>query len=369
MKKIPKFYRDKPIFGVDIGHSNIKVVQIDSKNNGKHIVKAFGSMELPNEIISSGVVVDPPVVAKELLTLLRHSVKGNITSRRVVGSLPSRYTYNRNFYFPKLKTEELKDAIYLEIEQSVPIPSADLIVAYDVFDMSNRLDQNGKPIPITDDQYFEVIVTAAPRRLIDSYSRIFDEAGLELCAIETSIQSLNRLVGVADDKSTITLLMDIGVYSIDMGVVDSEVRVATVIDGGSHAFTQNIAKQCNVSIKAADIIKFKHGLNAGPYQEAVTKALQPQLDNLILEVKKIMRFYKERSGSRGGVKQIITTGGGASMPGLSDYLINALRMPVRMCNVWENMHFGKLKKPGLYSNSSFATATGLALLHPKDIDK
>lgn len=369
MKKIPKFYRDKPMFGVDIGHNNIKVVQVDSKSNGKRIVKAFGSMELPNEIISGGTVVDPPVVAKELITLLQHSVKGSITSRRAVGSLPSRYTYNRNFYFPKLKAEELKDAIYLEIEQSVPIPSADLIVAYDVFDMSNRLDQNGKPVPITEDQHFEVIVTAAPRQLIESYSRIFDEAGLELCAIETSIQSLNRLIGIADDKSSITLLMDIGVYSIDMGVVDSEVRVATVVDGGSHGFTQQIAKQCNVSIKAADIIKFKHGLNPGPYQEPVTAALKPQLDNLVKEVNKIMRFYKERSGSRGGVKQIITTGGGASMPGLSEYLINSMRMPVRMCNVWENMQFGKLKKPGLYSNSSFATATGLALIRPKDIYK
>ncbi len=368
MQKIPTFYRDKPIIGVDIGQHTIKIVRIDVGKKDYHDVRGYGSADFTKPIIQSDMIIDPAATGNDIRNLLNQTLGSDtIGDRRVVGSLPTRYAYIRSLYFPKLKSKELRDAINLELEQSVPIPVADLVVSYDVFDAKPHKDKDGHEVPVSADQAIEVVVTAAPRKLIDSFCQAFVEAGLELAAIETSIQSLNRLIGFADDKSSTTLLVDIGDNSVDMCVVDSVIRVVTMVDGGGRSFTQQIAKHYDVPQKVAEGLKFKYGLGVGKYQAGMREALTPPLSVLIKEIQKIMRFYEERSGPQGGVQQIITTGGGANMPGLSDYLIDTLRLPVRMCNVWQNMNFSSIEKPKIYDDSTYATAAGLALLDIREI--
>ena len=40
---IPVFYRDKPVFGFDIGHDNVKVMQID-RSGKKDTVLGYGTV-------------------------------------------------------------------------------------------------------------------------------------------------------------------------------------------------------------------------------------------------------------------------------------------------------------------------------------
>jgi type IV pilus assembly protein PilM len=80
------------------------------------------------------------------------------------------------------------------------------------------------------------------------------------------------------------------------------------------------------------------------------------------------RFYQDRSSSHKKIEQVIILGGGANMPGLADYLTDQIRIPARMCNPWLNLKFGKLQPPHQLEKTLYATAAGLALITPKEIN-
>ena len=82
----------------------------------------------------------------------------------------------------------------------------------------------------------------------------------------------------------------------------------------------------------------------------------------------MIRYYEERYGDDRKIKQIVTVGGGANMPGLSDYMISSLRLPVRMSNPWElRVKFDHLEAPSNVECSMYVTVAGLSLMKPKEI--
>ena len=81
----------------------------------------------------------------------------------------------------------------------------------------------------------------------------------------------------------------------------------------------------------------------------------------------MVRYYEERTGAGRKIDQVVTMGGGANMPGLADYLTNSLRLPVRICDPWEDLDFHKLQPPTASEKSMYVTAFGMALIKPKEI--
>jgi Tfp pilus assembly PilM family ATPase len=83
----------------------------------------------------------------------------------------------------------------------------------------------------------------------------------------------------------------------------------------------------------------------------------------------MIRYYEERSGFSENRKigQVITMGGGANMPGLSDHMTDILRLPVRMCDPWQRLDFSSLQPPNSTEKSMYVTVAGLSLLNPKEI--
>ena len=91
------------------------------------------------------------------------------------------------------------------------------------------------------------------------------------------------------------------------------------------------------------------------------------IDQMLKEVKRMIRYYEERSGTHRKLTQIVTMGGGANMPGLSEYMTDSLRLAVRMCDPWQNLDFGGLQPPSRVEKSLYITVAGLALLNPQEI--
>jgi type IV pilus assembly protein PilM len=81
----------------------------------------------------------------------------------------------------------------------------------------------------------------------------------------------------------------------------------------------------------------------------------------------MIRYYEERSDTESKIAQVVTMGGGANMPGLSEHLTNLLRIPVRMCDPWQHLDFGKLQPPNTVEKSMYVTVAGLSLADPKEI--
>ena len=131
MQKIPKIYRDSPVFAVDIGHNNIKVVEVVHKKS-KHYVRAYGVKDLDPKLIDKGVILDSEKVATHLRKLIKFDVSGKISAKRAVLGVPARFAYSRAVFLPKMKQEDIKEAVMLEVEQNIPVPASELYISYEV---------------------------------------------------------------------------------------------------------------------------------------------------------------------------------------------------------------------------------------------
>ena len=348
-------YKDKPLFGLDVGTSSIKVMQLEQiKSNQKtRRVQGYGSIQYDKAAIADGKIKEPDLVAKAIKELFESSLIGDITTRRVAMSLPVARTYNRVLSLPLLKTKELDEAVRLEAEQYIPVPIEELYIDYDVIS--------------SNDKGLEVLLSAAPKKIVDSYATLTELLGLEIVALETSISASGRLVGNAENNDVPTILVDCGSLSVDITIYDKQLIVTGTIPGGGDTFTELIAKKLDVSNQIAHTIKTKYGIAFSKKQDEIIQAIEPILHSMIKEIKKMVRYYEERDGSKKKIGQVITLGGGANLPGLSEYLTDKLRLPARMCNPWTNLDFHKLQPPNEVEKTMYITAAGLSLINSKDI--
>lgn len=348
-------YKDQPLFGLDIGTSSIKVMQISEpkKSHKKQKILGYGSAQYDKDAIIDGVIEKPDVVAKAIKELFEEGLIGEVTTRRVAMTVPVARTYNRVMNLPGMAKKDLDQAVRLEAEQYIPVPIDDLYVDYNV---TTRTKDNN-----------ELLVSAAPKKLIDSYMVLAELLGLEVAAIETTIAASGRLVGNAERNDVPTILIDFGSLSVDVTIFDTQLIVTGTVPGGGDTFTELIAKKLDVSNQVAYTIKTKYGLGVSKKQKEIQEALNPILSSLTKEVKKMVRYFEERGTSDKKIGQVITMGGGANLPGLSEHLTNELRLPARMCSPWTNLDFGKLQPPNEIEKTMYITAAGLALIKPREI--
>jgi len=349
----PLFYREKPVFGFDVGHNSIKVMQIDSSSK-RTAVTGYGNIEFDSKAVNNGVIVDTEEVAKQVYTLVTKHMIGSLNAGRVAASLPVANTFNRILTLPQMNKNELHQAVLLEAEQYIPMPIDNLYIDYEIAHTYK-------------DKGVEVLLVAAPKTLVDSYIKLFDMLGLELALLETSINAVSRAVAHADNTGVPTLIIDFGSVSSDLSVFDETVRVTGTAEGGGDTITNLIAKKMKITDRQAYTIKTRYGLNAGKKQKQIYDALDPLLKKLLGEVKKMTRFYEDRATTHKKIEQIIILGGGANLPGLSTYLTDKVRLPTRLVDPWQNLSFGNLQPPHKLETTLYTTATGLAMANPKEI--
>lgn len=346
------FYQDKPIFGLDIGFSNIKVMQVDITRKQPAVI-GYGVGEFNPQFMKDGVIVDHEGMAKAGLELFKRRMIGEVTTPRVAMTIPAARTYSRVIKLPKLANKELADAVRMEAEQYIPVPVDQLYMDH------NIIAQTDKEI--------ELFAVAVPRKIVDSYILFARLLGLEPVAMQTSIEAATRLFIRSEFSDTPTVLVDFGSKSSDITILDKTLIVTSTMTGGGDDFTNRIADKLNVSTAEAQIIKTKYGLSISKKQREITEAIKPMVEQLSKEIRRMIRYYEERSGTERKINQVVTMGGGANMPGLSEALTSNLRLPVRMSDPWHYVQFSKLQPPSNVERSLFVTVAGLALINPREI--
>lgn len=335
-----------------MGFSSLKVMQLDAKKKLTEVI-GYGITHFDPAAVLDGVIINPESVAKSLNDLFKQHLVGDITANRVVLSVPATRTFTRIITLPKLNSKDLAEAVRLETEQYVPVPYEELYVDH----MVSTTSEKGQ----------EILVIAVPRKIVDSYMVLTDLLGLEVVSVESTVSAAMRLFVQSEQSDVPTVLVDLGSSSSDITVYDAGLIVTSTVPGGGDSFTAAISQKLKVSDEEAQIIKTKYGLGLSKKQAEITECMLPILDQMIKEVRRVIRYYEERSGTQRKVGQIVTMGGGANMPGLSGHLTNVLRLPVRVCDPWQHVGFSGLQPPNNEEESMYVTVAGLALTNPKEI--
>lgn len=349
---VPKFFEDKPLFGLDVGHSSVRAIQL-TKGRSRLRVQGYGMTTFDPSAIKDGVIVKPELVAYAVQNLFKHNLVGSITTNRVAISVPVSRAFTRSIDTPKVPESEIAEMVRTEVEQYIPAAYESLYVDY-----SQAVDAKGK---------MSIFIVAMPRKIVDSYVTLTRMLGLEAVLVQTSIGAGTNLFSRDPQSDLPTVLVDFGSESADITIFDKNPIVSGIAACGGEQISQIIAKTLDVTEHEAVIIKSRYGLSISKKQKQIEAALAPILSLLTREVRRTIRYYDERTKAKRPIAQIIIMGGGANMPGLADYLTRDLRLAVRSFDPTAYLDFGRLQPFNMSERMSYVTATGLASYRPSEV--
>lgn len=346
--RVPLIYRDAPQFGFDIGTHTVKVVQL--KPGSKTNLQGFGYAYFPREAVVEGIIADPEQVAEVVKPLLHKLSYGKLTAKRVVTALPTAKLFTRTLTLPHMSASELDQAVRYEIEQYVPVPLNDLYIDYEVIRMATSQDDQS-----------EILTIAAPRAIVDSYVKLFDLLDLEIGAFESGITAVVRALLHSGDAGASTLVMDIGSLETDLTIYQKYTPLTASVPVGGDSFTDTLTKKLSLKRDQANEIKVKFGIGPSGLHDKILPAIEPDIQAIIKEVKRVIKYYEERGKGKQKISAIAISGGTASMPGLGEYLQDKIGLPLRVADPWRNINTKKAHLETNHEAPLYTTAVGLAL--------
>lgn len=347
------FYKDKPIIGIDISNTGIKIMSVDVK---RWLVLGHGATDLDPIKLKESLEGRSTYLAESLKILISEKLIGKLPSNHAVVSIPTAKSFSRTFTLPTSVQKNMHDAVIIEAEQYIPVPIETLYIDYEIIEKTKH--------EIT------ILMSAVPRTIVDNCLLALEAVGMRTVMIEPSISSVGRLITIAEDGQLPSIIVDISPASTDIAVLDNGyIKVTGGLAIGANTFTLDIAKKLNISIENAHQLKVLNGLSAGPRQEKITNALKPTLDRMTVEIRKVMRYYDERLANGNKLEQLLIVGAGSNVPGIGEYFTNELVMPARVASPWQKLEFGKLPEPTKQFRSRYITVAGLASIKPGKILK
>ncbi|HZM63620.1 MAG TPA: pilus assembly protein PilM, partial [Candidatus Saccharimonadales bacterium] len=240
-----------------------------------------------------------------------------------------------------------------EAEQYIPGHAQNLYLDYYIL----REDQEG----------IEAFIVAMPKKIIDSYMVLARMLGLDVVLLDTTIGANARMFSHDAASKVPSLLVDFGTDSTDITVFNKgTVALATASFGGDD-LTRAIARSLNVSPNEGLILKSRYGLTASNVREPILAAIEPALDRLVKEIQRTIRYYEQRYINEPTIGQIVAMGGGANMPGLTDYLTDRLKLTTKVFDLMPYIDFGDLKHFYNADRASYITAAGLAIVDSNEV--
>lgn len=346
------FYKPKPLIGLDISQTGVKVMAVDPKH---WLVLGYGSLDLdPSKVQASLDNPEDTYLAENISALLQQNIVGSLHSDHVVVGLPTGRTFSRTFTLPATEEKHIAGAVEVEADQYIPIPLGSLYVDYEVIERTK--------------DKITVIMSAVPRVLVDTCLTAVRNAGLTPVIAEPSINAVARVLEATEEGHLSTLIVDIGAASTDIAVLDkSVIRVTGSVGIGGNTFTLDIAKKLGIALENAHQYKVLNGLNPGPRQAKLATALRPSLTRIATEIRKVIRYYNERLVDDRKIEQVLIVGAGANVPGIGEFFTNELVMPARVASPWQKLDFGSLPEPNKQFRPRYITVAGLASVKTEEI--
>lgn len=332
-------------FGLDVGSYRLKVVQL-TRSGDQYRLAAIGSCPSTQKGLLSEAESDLTALAEAIKKLYQET---KITTKNVVVSLPQDQVFTQVITLPKLSEEELSSALKWEAEQYVPIPLAEVTLAHQIVGTTKE-DMKEK---------LEVLLVAAPTRLINKLVQVLNTAGINPVSLETEILALVRsLVG---SNSEVSLLVDLGAKATDMAIVDGGAVVFTrSIPTAGEALTRAVATGLGLGAEQAEAYKKAYGLDPGKLKGKVSGAIEPILDVIVKEMENTLQFYQAEKGKT--ARRVLLAGGTAGLPEVVGLLAEKLSLEVQLgdpfVKVVKDELFNKIPKNDL---PLYAVALGLAM--------
>ena len=337
----------KDVFGLDIGSSSVKAIQLYRENDGYRIVAA-GCVKIEHE------GSDDRIKDNNLVKAVRKCVKGaRLKTKYAVCGVCGQEVAARRFKFPILQKDEIANSVLFEAEQVCPFESGRYVVDYQVTDtVTNQNEKNHQTIGV---------LTAATPYAIGFKTQLARSGSLKCVLMDVDGLALLNCLAACEKpkKGQTTAILDIGSMYTNLAVLSSDgTPFVRDIPHGGDSMIEHIKNRFNLSSEVVQDILW----NSGQKTKESRDLIEGASSTLIADISRTLNYIEIQEAEK--VDKILICGGLAYANGFVELLKNKLKQEIALWNPLTNMRYGS-GVPGIdiikNQGSSLALAAGLAM--------
>ncbi|MEO7364507.1 MAG: pilus assembly protein PilM, partial [Candidatus Saccharimonadales bacterium] len=293
-------------FGLDIGTSGIRLVQLKGGNPGTLVKYAYIPID-PN-LAASDSKADQKKLADAVSQLVGQA---NVTTRNVAVGIPSARVFTTVADVDRLPANEMAQAIQFQADALIPTPMAESKIDWALLGDSPA-----------DKTKQEILLSSVPNGFIEERLDMLEGIGLNVIAFEPDNLAMARSLLPVEPTSAGQLVLDVGGRSTDLVVSFNGVpHLTRAIPTGVEAIVRAASQNLNIDLKQADQFVNKFGLSKDKLEGQVYQAISGTIELLSAEVEKSIKFFQARYTDV-KIERIIVTGGASVIPEFPLYLAN-----------------------------------------------
>ncbi|PIZ94857.1 MAG: hypothetical protein COX81_02370 [Candidatus Magasanikbacteria bacterium CG_4_10_14_0_2_um_filter_37_12] len=374
------FHKNDSYLGIDIGAHGIKVVEL-RKFKGRPQLWTYGIADheidihmsemkdkTPEELVEEEKIVgkkvkkgdssisggtfgaDDPRVDKYAELLKNVLEKAKTTTRRVTASLPVSHIFHAIVTLPLVNENEVDTIIQAELKKVLNRPVEEMQIVHQ--QIPDELAKQKK--------YMRVLVTAAPKVLVEFYSAIFARAGLELRELETEALAIERSL-VGRDTSTM-MVVDVGAERTNFFIIDQGLPMThrSVQIGGD---TINNILSGRLGVGGDIVEQVKTDTSRLDWTKINTSLFDSVTGPVVKEIEYSFDLFLSQLGNQNKrPEKIVLTGGSSFFPLLKQQIEKHFEMKVFVGDPWARVVYQQDLKVLLDSiGPRMAVSIGLAL--------
>jgi type IV pilus assembly protein PilM len=344
--------QSKPLIGVDISASAVKMLELSETGNGGRKVERYAIAPLPKEAVADGNIANAEAVEKAMQTAWK-SLKSS--TRNIAMALPASAVIAKKLIQPKdTSLEDIETIATEEAGQMAPFPMEEVTFDFQVLGPSERNPEE-----------IEILVVVTKKDRVEERVAVAESVGLKTVVMDVdNYAALRAFEQIAfqlphQGKNELIAIIDIGAGTTHINILhDNRPVFQREHPFGGQILTQEIVRRFEMQPEEAEDAKRK-GLLPDTYDAEV---LRPFMDTVAMEISRALQlFFSSTPYHR--IDHILLAGGCASIPGLDELVYGKLQSSTLIANPFARMSVSSQVKPRQLSADapSLFVACGLAL--------
>jgi type IV pilus assembly protein PilM len=306
------------VIGLDVGTNAVTVAEVVPGTPPRLV--AFGQVALARDVMREGEIVDADAVTAAIarlrteLGLRRARVRVGVASPRLIV---------RQIEMPVMTREELAGALRFQAQELIPIPLDEAVIDFAIL---------GTVETTPGESVMQVLLAAAHSATVTRLVDAVEGAGLGVESVDLVPLALIRSLAhsVSDNGHGAEGIVSFGGGVTCVVVHENGIpRFVRVLGSGGRELTDAVAAGLEVPFETAESIKRQVGNIGDDVVARARTALERPLASMLDEVRSSLDYYRNQPGAA-RLLRVVTTGGGALLPGIVDRLSTLVGLPVQL---------------------------------------
>lgn len=332
-------------FGLDIGTTAVRVVQLAPSGAGKWSLRHYGYAPIDINTATADSVEAKHRLGEVIMTVVGQS---GIKTKNVAIGLPANKTFITVVDMPTVSPVELKSSIKYQLDQFIPMAVDDAKVDWAVLGQS-----------LHDPTQQEVLLASTAMTYAEERLDMVEGLGFEVIAAEPDPLAMIRSV-LPPRANEAQVIVDLGEQSINVAITYAGApRLVRTIPNGVETLVRAAVQNLNIQEDQARQFILKFGLAQDKLEGQVIHALDNTLDGFASELTKSIKFFQARYPSI-AVGNILLAGYAGVVPQLDQYLETKTGIKTVIADPWQHVSVASNDQQLAAVSAEFAVAVGLA---------